>query len=293
MKYEIRPLNEADEAYIEKKIGEYAYKMAPPEPGTPEEECIIFRAEDKDGSFAGGCVVNIHEWGRAVLAQLWVEEPHRKQGLGSMLIKKAENAARDKGCYYMCLGTMDFMARGFYEKHGYSVFTVDRDYPKGHEGWSLAKRLDFDMPDYRPTVNCAAARFIIKPGSKDDIKIIDDGFERFNGRFVPDKHGDIPIGIKLVDESGRMIAGVIAEVGGWDECDIDGVWVEEPYRKQGLGSRLLREVERRAKENGAYVLFTYGCDWVFGFFIKNGYAKRGELKDYPKGHNAYEFDKRI
>lgn len=38
MQYEIKPLTEEDGTYIEKKIGEYAYLMSPPEPGTPEEE---------------------------------------------------------------------------------------------------------------------------------------------------------------------------------------------------------------------------------------------------------------
>ena len=293
MQYEIRPLTEEDEAFIEKKIGEYAYMMAPPEPGTPEEERIIFRAEDKDGSFAGGCVVNVHEWGRAVLALLWVEDRHRKTGLGSVLLKAAERAARERGCHYMCLGTKDFMARGFYEKHGYTVFTVNRDFPKGHEGWSLSKRIDKEMQNYVPTNNSAAERFAVRPGGKEDVKIIEAGFERYNGQFVPDGHDDIPTGRKLVDANDNMIAGVIAEVDGWDSCDIGGIWVEEPYRKQGLGTYLLGEVEREAKENGAYVLFTYCCDWVYGFFRKNGFTARGTLPDYPKGHTAYELEKRI
>ena len=293
MPYEIKPLTEEEESYITKKIGEYAYTVAPPEPGTPEEEQMIFRAEDRDGSFAGGCVVNVHEWGRAVLAMLWVEEPHRKHGLGSMLLKTAERAAREKGCHYLCLGTMDFMARGFYEKHGYAVFTVNRDFPRGHEGWSLSKRIDKDGPDYLPTDNSAVARFTIRPGGREDIEIINAGFDRYNSRFVPDGHDDIPIGKKLVDPNGNMIAGVIAEVSGWDDCEIDGVWVEEPYQRQGLGSYLLREVEREAKEKGAYVAFTHGCDWAAGFFIRNGYTVRGELPDYPKGHSAYELEKRL
>ena len=78
-----------------------------------------------------------------------------------------------------------------------------------------------------------------------------------------------------------------------DGCDIAGIRVEKPYRKQGLGAFLFNEVEREAKENGAYVLFTYGCDWVLGFFEKNGFTARGELPDYPKGHTAYELEKRI
>ena len=293
MKYETMPLTGEDESYIEKKIGEYAYTMAPPEPGTPDAEQMVFKAEDTGGCIAGGCVVNIHEWGRAVLALLWVDERHRRQGLGSMLIRQAEHAASEKGCHYMCLGTMDFMARGFYEKHGYSVFTVNRDFPKGHEGWSLSKRIDKDAPDYLPTNNCAVTRFTIRPGSKEDEELIGEGLARYDNLFVPDEHDCIPISRKLVDPNGEIIAGVVAEIGGWNECDLDGIWVEERYRNQGFGSFLLRETERVAKESGAHVLFTHACDWVTGFFTQNGYTVRGELPDYPKGHHAYELEKRI
>ena len=41
------------------------------------------------------------------------------------------------------------------------------------------------------------------------------------------------------------------------------------------------------------MLFTYCCDWVLGFFEKNGCTVRGTLPDYPKGHTAYELEKRI
>ena len=35
------------------------------------------------------------------------------------------------------------------------------------------------------------------------------------------------------------------------------------------------------------------CDWNIDFFKKNGYTVRGELPDYPRGHTAYEIEKRI
>ena len=69
--------------------------------------------------------------------------------------------------------------------------------------------------------------------------------------------------------------------------------MDERQRRQGLGTYLLGEIEREAKENGAYVILSYCCDWVSGFFFSNGFAARGELRDYPKGHTAYELEKRI
>ena len=69
--YEIKPLTEEEETIIEEKIMEYANAIAPSFPYT-EEEQMVFKTEDEGRKAIGGCVVNVHEWGRAVLAQLWV-----------------------------------------------------------------------------------------------------------------------------------------------------------------------------------------------------------------------------
>ena len=292
MNYETKPLTEEEEGLIEKTINEYADSMAPSEPRTVEEK-LVFKVADEKGKLIGGCVVNIHAWGRAVLAQLWVDGQYRRHGLGSMLIRAAEKAAREKGCYYLCLGTADYMARPLYEKHGFRVFTVNQDIPRGHVCWSLSKRLDKGAPDYIPTNNTAAERYHVEPGSREDAEIIDRGLEQFSAEVVPDRHEYIPLSKKLVDRDGRLIAAVVAGIDVDDAADIDGIWVEEPCRGQGIGSYLMGEIEREARDNGAYVILSGCCDWVSGFFFKNGYTARGELPDYPKGHTAYELEKRI
>ena len=292
MKYEIKPLTEEEETFIEQKINVYADSMAPSEPHT-EEEQLVFKVEDEDKNVIGGCVVNIHAWGRAVLARLWVDDQYRHHGLGSMLIRATEDAAREKGCYYLCLGTMDFQAKPFYEKHGFRVFTVNKDIPMGHKSWSLCKRLDKDVPDYTPGNNTAAERYRVEPGFREDAEAIDRGLDAFCVEVVPDKHEYITLSRKLVDAQGSMIAAVIAGVDEDDVAEIDGIWVDEQYRRQGLGSYLFRRIEREAKENGAYVILSDCCDWTAGFFFNNGFAARGELTDYPRGHTAYELEKRI
>ena len=176
-----------------------------------EEEQLVFKILDGEENVIGGCVVNIHEWGRAVLAQLWVEEQYRRQGLGSMLIRAAENAAREKGCYYFCLGTLDFMARPLYEKHGFKVFTVNNDLPRGHVGWSMSKRLDKGFAAYIPANNSAEEYYKVETGGKEEAKIIDEGLDRFCDRFIaPNEKDDIPLNRKLVDKDGNLIAAVLA-----------------------------------------------------------------------------------
>ncbi|MBR4743923.1 MAG: GNAT family N-acetyltransferase [Oscillospiraceae bacterium] len=292
MKYETKPLTEEEEEFVQARIGAYADSMARSEHRTGEEQ-LVFRAADEEGTVIGGCTVNIHQWGRAVLAQLWVDGRYRRHGLGSLLIRAAENAAREKDCYYLCRGTADYMARPLYEKHGFRAFTVNRDIPAGHVSWSLAKRLDKGIPDYVPTDNSAAERYHAEPGTREDAGIISAGLERYCAEIVPDRHEYIPLGRKLVSGDGSMIAAVIAGVEGDDTAELDGIWVDDRYRGQGIGTYLMDEIEREAKENGAYVILSYCCDWVSGFFFGNGFTVRGELPDYPKGHTAYELEKRL
>ena len=289
--YRLLPCEEGEDDRIDEKVGAYADSFAPPEPRT-EEARLVYKAE-ADGKIIGGCIVNVRQWGRAVLACLWVDEQYRGQGLGSMLIRKAEDAAREKGCYYLCLGTCDFQARPLYERHGFTVFTATENYPRGHDCWSLSKRLDRAYPDYVPTNNDAARRFEVQPGTKEDGRIIDDGLDRYCDQFTPVECEQTELNRKLVDADGSLIAGIVAAVGCWHACNLDSIWVKEAHRGQGLGSRLLRDIEREAKEAGAYIVMTCACDWNVGFFQKNGYTVSGVLEDYPKGHRAYELQKLI
>ena len=98
---------------------------------------------------------------------------------------------------------------------------------------------------------------------------------------------------KLVDRDGRFAAGVIANINKGYERFVTALFVEEPLRRQGLGTYLLQEVEKLAKESKTSVVLTSAGDWNVGFFKKNGYLLRGELKDVPEGHDCYELYKNI
>ena len=68
-------------------------------------------------------------WGRTVYDWLFVEflfvpEQLRGQGLGTELLRKAEEAALARGCIGVCLDSFDFQAPGFYPKFGYQVIAV-------------------------------------------------------------------------------------------------------------------------------------------------------------------------
>ena len=73
---------------------------------------------------------------------LWVSETVRGSGVGSKLIKTAEEEARRKGCKHALVDTASFQARPFYEKQGYRLQMSLQDYPyEGMQRHYLAKAL--------------------------------------------------------------------------------------------------------------------------------------------------------
>ena len=225
-----------------------------------------------------------------LLAELWVDERYRRQGIGSGILREVERIAREKGCRVVTLGTASYMARPFYEKHGYTVFTTLKK-ANGYISYSLVKYLDRDAPEYVPTNN-SGMRFKVSFGSEDDADIIQDGLGTYDEVYEP-KYENAGFYKKLADKDGRFVAGVIADVNIGAYGFVDALLVEESFRRRGLGSYLLKEAEEFAKENGASVIMTSSGDWNVDFFKKNGYLLRGELKDVPKGHNCYELYKMI
>ena len=287
MDYKIEALTKEEARYI----GEQINGIVPREVDAEEEEFIL-KIENETGEMIGGCIATAYEyhWLRMFLDDLWVDERYRHHGIGSMLLREVERIAREKGCRVVTLGTASFMARPFYEKHGYSVFTTLKR-PNGYISYSLVKYLDRDTPEYVPSDNSGAS-FRLSFGNEDDAERILKGLDAYSEAYVQE-YETVEFDKKLVDRDGRFAAGVIADADVGQSGCIDALYGEEPLRRQGLGTYLLKKAEEFAKENGASVITTNAGDWNVGFFQKNGYLIRGELKDVPKGHNCYELYKMI
>ena len=287
MEYKTEDLTKEDAEYIGEKINE----IVPREVDADEEEFVL-KVENENGGIIGGCIAEAYEyhWSRVLLEDLWVDERYRHQGIGSMIIREVERIAREKGCRVVTLGTASYMARPFYEKHGYTVFTTLK-MANGFISYSLVKYLDRDTPDYVPTDN-SGARFQVSLGNDDDAEVIENGIAAYSEAYEQ-KYERVDYLKKLVDKDGNFMAGVIADAEKGGNGFVNALFVEEPLRRQGLGTYLLREAEKLAKENDASMVLTTAGDWNVGFFQKNGYLIRGELKDVPRGHDCYELYKMI
>jgi len=65
----------------------------------------------------------------------------RGDGLGSRLLRLAEDEARQRGCVSAVLYTINFQAPGFYERHGYQVLGTVPCLPPGTSRIFMTKRL--------------------------------------------------------------------------------------------------------------------------------------------------------
>ena len=287
MEYKIENLTKEEIAYIGEKIDE----IVPHEVDADEEEFVL-KVENENGEIVGGCIAEAYEyrWSRMFLEPLWVDERYRHHGIGSMIIREVERIAREKGCRVVTLGTASYMARPFYEKHGYTVFTTLKK-GNGYISYSLVKYLDRKTPEYVPSDN-SGARFRVSIGNENDSDVIENGIRTYSEAYEPE-YESVDFYKKLVDKDGRFIAGVMADVDKGGNGFVEALFVEEPLRRQGLGTYFMQEVEKLAKENGASMILTNAGDWNVDFFKKNGYLLRGELKDVPKGHDCYELYKNI
>ena len=275
-----------DSERIDELIDEYYFELVPVLEGfSKKEELVCKKIVDKEGNIIAGCSGYVFPWGCMYIDDMWVDEKYRRQGLGSVALQAVEREAERKGCHVLWVGTWDFQARPYYEKHGYEVFATLKDCPVGHEDYQLWKRLDRK----RPKRKCSPIEYELMDGSEEDAEFICDQLdEGFNKEHLEIKHDYIKINRKLVTKDGKVVAAIMAGVTEIDTGWIFKIWVDEKYCHQGLGTLLLKHYEKKAKEKGATKIISEEIyDWNVGFFQKAGYNVAGELKDLPKGHSFY------
>lgn len=112
-------------------------------PFTQRERFIDFNfhIRNENQEIIAGINTTMYLWHCLFIDSLWVREDHRKHGLGTLLMQKVEQEAKNQGGYLAHVDTFDFQARGFYEKNGYILFATLENCPKNHERYYLKKNL--------------------------------------------------------------------------------------------------------------------------------------------------------
>ncbi|WP_412755135.1 GNAT family N-acetyltransferase [Legionella pneumophila] len=115
-------------------------KSCVPSTQRPEVIDINVMIKNDDEVIAGICS-DVYIWKIMYISVFFVEEKYRNQGLGTILLNKVEEKAKELGVTLIHLDTFDFQAKDFYLKHGYEEFGVLNDCPKGHKRYYMKKVL--------------------------------------------------------------------------------------------------------------------------------------------------------
>ena len=126
----------ADLEFLEDQVNEYNFATT----GLRDARLLLMLLRDSAGRIYAG--LSGHTWGDAGEVRfLWVDEARRHTGIGSRLLRAAEEEASARGCRKIVLSTHSFQAPDFYRKRGYVVAGAVSDYTKGHAHIYLEKSL--------------------------------------------------------------------------------------------------------------------------------------------------------
>lgn len=103
--------------------------------------------------------------------------------------------------------------------------------------------------------------------------------------------GGVQIGIEM---DGVLVGGLNAYMSAFKILYVDTVFVAEEYRRQGIGRKLIFEMERRAKVLGANMIRLDTFEFQGYEFYKNlGYEEVGYYYNEEDKFHEYFFVKRI
>ena len=100
---------------------------------------------------------------------------------------------------------------------------------------------------------------------------------------------------KVCDSDGKIIAGCNLIINCYRVADLDILWVDEKYRRLGIGSALICKAEHTAREKGCCSITLGTFDFqARPLYEKFGFSVCGIIEDCPTaGHIHYDMVKRI
>ncbi len=108
--------------------------------GPYDREPVTVLARDGGGTVRGG-LLGLTYWHWMFIDWLWLARDTRGQGLGTQLLQRAENIARQRQCTDVYTDTFSFQAPRFWEQNGYVEFGRLDGMPSGHARIWFKKKL--------------------------------------------------------------------------------------------------------------------------------------------------------
>lgn len=133
-------VTDVEDADNRKKIGAPLGEYNESRAGPSRYRHLAVLLKDGAGSVVGGLWGNTaYDW--LTIYLLAVPADLRGRGIGTEIMRLAEDEAARRGCHGIWLDTIEFQARGFYERLGYVCFGELPNYPAGFSKFFMRKLL--------------------------------------------------------------------------------------------------------------------------------------------------------
>jgi ribosomal protein S18 acetylase RimI-like enzyme len=125
-----------------------------------------------------------------------------------------------------------------------------------------------------------------------DSTTVDQGLDTFN-RALPALAQVQPMCCSVRLASGRCVGGALARTWG-AACELQQLWVDEPWRGRRLGSRLVAQVEAEARTRGCVSVYLDTFSFQApGFYRRLGYVTALTIEGFPEGITKFLMTKRL
>ena len=245
-------------------------------------DAVAFVAME-DAILAGAIVVE-RFWDALHVKYVYVDDHYRNQGIGTRLMQRAVDYGLELNCPFAFVETMSFQALDFYQKMGFELDFTRPGYAYGTSFHYLSMKLSCP-------IDCQ-----IRPLQEKDIAMLGDLYFPWSNReetvakwtlYLNEQQKGIRIACILECKDKILGYGSLLIHSEYPPFKKDGipeihdVWIFEEYRKNGLGSMLIRHLEHLAKKKkcrkigiGVGLYKDYGS--AQKLYSKMGYCPDGE-----------------
>jgi ribosomal protein S18 acetylase RimI-like enzyme len=130
-----------------------------------------------------------------------------------------------------------------------------------------------------------------KPTPEERYRIIDPLIAYNEAKAGPRNSKEFAFSVRSV--TGEFVGGLLG-LTHWNHFFVSAVFVEEQFRREGIGRELLQRAEALALQQGCDAIYLDSMDFQApGFYEKLGFKVFGKLEDYPPGHHRVYLVKRL
>jgi GNAT superfamily N-acetyltransferase len=124
----------------------------------------------------------------------------------------------------------------------------------------------------------------------ESIQTVENIINQYNGSVMKSDYR--PLAILLKDAKGEVVGGLLGKTE-WGWLYVATLAIQEPYRSQGYGTKLLELAEQEAAARGCHDVFldTFSFQ-ARPFYERQGYTVFGVLENFTE-HTKYFMRKRL